>query len=80
MRTVFAYSSARILLFVAALGVGYWVGARGLLLLLLAAVTSGLVSFVLLARQRDAMSRALVSRLREFRRRLDDGTRAEDGD
>jgi hypothetical protein len=78
MRTVLAYSSARILLFVAALGAGYLVGAHGLLLLLLAAVVSGLVSFVVLSGQRDVMSRALASRLGEFRRRLDDGTRAED--
>jgi uncharacterized protein DUF4229 len=80
MRTVLAYSAARILLFVAALGLLYWTGARGLLMLVLAAAISGLASFVLLSRQRDAMSGALVTRLRDFRGRLDAGARAEDAD
>ncbi len=80
MRAALAYSSARVLLLVAALGALYLLGARGLLLLVLAAAISGLVSFVLLSRQRDAMSGALVSRVREFRQRLDEGSRSEDKD
>jgi hypothetical protein len=78
MRPTIAYTSARILLFLAALGLLYLVGARGLLLLALALVISGIVSFVVLSRQRDMMSGALVSRLRNVRERLDEGTRAED--
>jgi cell division protein FtsW (lipid II flippase) len=78
MRATLAYTSARILLFVAALGLLYLAGARGLLLVGLALVVSGIVSFVVLSRQRDMMSGALVSRVRRFRDRLDDGTRAED--
>ena len=78
MRPMLAYTSARILLFLAALGLLYLIGARGLLLVALALVISGIVSFVVLSRQRDAMSGVLVSRLRGFRERLDDGARAED--
>jgi len=44
MRPTLAYTSARILLFVAALGVLYLAGARGALLLALAIVVSGVVS------------------------------------
>jgi hypothetical protein len=73
-----AYTSARILLFLAALGLLYLAGARRLLLVALALIISGIVSFVVLSRQRDAMSGVLVSRLRGFRERLDEGTRAED--
>jgi Protein of unknown function (DUF4229) len=80
MRAAFSYSSARVLLLAAAFGVFYLAGARGLLLLALAAGVSGLASFVLLSRQRDAMSGALVARVREFRRRVDEGSRAEDED
>jgi hypothetical protein len=80
MRPALAYTSARVLLFVAALGALYLVGARGLLLLGLTAVVSGLISFVALSRQRDAMSGALFSRVREFRDRIDDGARSEDHD
>ena len=41
---------------------------------------SGIISFVLLSRQRDAMSGAITSRIGSFRERLDEGTRAEDDD
>jgi Mn2+/Fe2+ NRAMP family transporter len=80
MRSTLAYTSARILLFVAAMGVLYLAGARGLLLIALALLVSGIVSFVVLSRQRDAMSAAFAGRIHGFRSRLDAGSRAEDGD
>ncbi len=78
MRATLAYTSARILLFVAALILLYLVGARGALLLGLAIVISGVVSFVVLSRQRDKMSGALTGRIRDWRTRLDAGASAED--
>jgi Mn2+/Fe2+ NRAMP family transporter len=80
MRSTLAYTSARILLFIVATIVLYLVGARGLLLLGLALLLSGVISFVLLSRQRDAMSAAFTGRIRGFRSRLDAGARAEDDD
>jgi TctA family transporter len=87
MRATLAYTSARILLLVASMILLYLAGARGLLLLALAFVISGILSFVLLSRQRDVMSGALLARLRTsrprrstFRARLEEGTRAEDDD
>jgi len=87
MRTTLAYTSARILLLVASLILLYLVGARGLLLLALACVVSGIASFVLLSRQRDRMSGALMARIGTrqrrgagFRARLEEGARAEDDD
>jgi hypothetical protein len=80
MRATFAYTSARILIFVLSLILLYLAGARGLLLIGLALVISGIVSFVLLSRQRDAMSSALATRIGSFRRRLDEGAKAEDDD
>jgi len=87
MRTAFAYTTARILLFVAALGLLYLMGARQLLLLALALVVSGIASYVLLSKQRDRMSGALTNRLgngsrraRGFKARLDEGARMEDDD
>ena len=87
MRATFAYTSARILLFVASVILLYLIGARGLLLLALACVVSGIASFVVLSRQRDRMSGALMGRIRTgprraagFRARLDEGARAEDDD
>jgi len=80
MRATLAYTSARILLFIAALGVLYLAGARRFLLVGLALVVSGIVSFVVLSRQRDAMSGAISARIGSFRERLDEGSRAEDDD
>jgi len=80
MRATIAYTAARILLFVAAAGLIYLAGARGLLLLGLALLVSGAASYILLTRQRDAMAGALSRRLGSFRTRLDAGTRAEDQD
>lgn len=80
MRATLAYTSARILLLVVALGVLYVVGARGWLLLALGLVVSGIFSLVLLSRQRDAMSGAITSRFSGFRQRLDEGARREDKD
>ena len=87
MRATLAYTSARIVLLVVSAVLLYLAGARGLLLLVLAFAVSGIASFVLLSRQRDVMSGALMARLRSrrprgpgFRARLEEGARAEDKD
>jgi hypothetical protein len=87
MRTTLAYTSARILLLVVAMILLYLVGARGILLLALAFVVSGIASFVLLSRQRDVMSGVLTGRLGNrrtrtagLRSRLEEGARSEDDD
>jgi len=87
MRATLAYTCARILLLVISVFLLYLAGARGLLLLALAFVVSGIVSFVLLSRQRDLMSSALMARIRNarqraagFRARIEQGARAEDED
>jgi Mn2+/Fe2+ NRAMP family transporter len=87
MRATLAYTTARILLFVVAVILLYLTGARGVLLLALALLVSGIASFVLLSRQRDVMSGALIGRLRNgrqrapgFRARIEEGARAEDED
>jgi Protein of unknown function (DUF4229) len=63
MRATLAYSSARILLFIVAVVVLYVIGARGLVLLALALLVSGLASFLVLSKARDRMSASLSSRL-----------------
>ncbi|MDR0344814.1 MAG: DUF4229 domain-containing protein [Nocardiopsaceae bacterium] len=78
MRATIAYTTARILLFVAAALLLYLAGARGLLLLGLALLVSGIASYVVLSRQRDRMASSLSGRFRSLRTRLDEGTKAED--
>jgi Mn2+/Fe2+ NRAMP family transporter len=78
MRSVLAYTAARLALFAAAAGVLYLLGARGLLLFALAVLLSGPVSFVLLSRHRDAMSAAVVSAARRGRRKIEESRTRED--
>jgi Mn2+/Fe2+ NRAMP family transporter len=78
MRSVLAYTAARVALFAAAAGVLYLLGARGLLLVALAVLASGLVSLVLLSSQRDAMSAAVMSAARRGRRKIDESRTRED--
>ena len=87
MRATIAYTCARILLLVVSVILLYLAGARGLLLPALAFLVSGIASFVLLSRQRDVMSSALMARLRNgrqraagFRARIEEGARGEDDD
>jgi cell division protein FtsW (lipid II flippase) len=87
MRAALSYTSARVLMLVVSLVVLYLAGARGFLLIAVACLVSGIASFVLLSRQRDVMSSALMSRIRTrqqrrpgLRARLEDGARAEDDD
>jgi hypothetical protein len=61
MRSVFFYTAARVGIFIATGAVLALFGARGVLLLLLALLISGIISFVLLSGQRDAMSSAVTS-------------------
>ena len=83
MRSVLAYTAARVALFAAAAGVLYLLGARGLLLVALAVLLSGLVSLVLLSRQRDKMSASVVAAARRGRRtieaKIEESRTREDG-
>jgi O-antigen ligase len=80
MRAWMSYSILRLLLFLAALWLLSLAGIGGLLLLVLAAVVSMLISYVVLSRLRDSMSSSLSGRLTRFRTRLDEGARSEDVD
>lgn len=78
MPPILRYSLARAALFAAALGVLYLVGLRGLLLFGVAVLVSGLASYVVLARQRDDVSRRVTSRIDRARQAIDERSRAED--
>jgi hypothetical protein len=95
MRTVLAYTTARILMFVVALVVLYLCGARGILLLALAFVVTMVLSYIVLNKQREKIAAGLNNRLSkstskvtskvsdkaaEFKERLEDGAAIEDTD
>lgn len=81
------YTVLRLLLFAAALGVGYLVGLRSWLLLLVAVVVAFAVSYLVLAKQKDAAARWLAERAERRRagregmgRIIDEDAAAEDWD
>ncbi|RJK96097.1 DUF4229 domain-containing protein [Vallicoccus soli] len=78
MRAVLVYTALRAALFAACLGVLYVVGARGVLLLVLAVLLSGALSLPLLSRRRDAVSEVVVRRGDRIRARLDEAAAGED--
>ncbi|MEW9527705.1 DUF4229 domain-containing protein [Microbispora sp. NPDC049125] len=60
MHPVVVYTLSRLGLFAVALGVLYLVGLRTFPLLVAAFLVSGLASYVLLSKQRDAVSRRVA--------------------
>ena len=87
MLPVLRYTVLRLALFVASLGVLALVGARGLLLLVLAAGVSFALSYILLWRARNDVSRVISDRMAArleggsrsgFARRLREDTEVED--
>lgn len=80
MRATLLYTLMRLVLFAAVLGVLALAGVQSFLLLALAILISGVLSYFLLWRQRTAMSDSLTRRVTGLRSRLDAATRAEDDD
>ena len=78
MRSVIFYTIARLAIFAATAGVLALVGARGVLLLLLALLISGVVSYVLLSSQRDRMSAAVTDGFRNQRQKFKKSLTKED--
>jgi Zn-dependent protease with chaperone function len=80
MRATLSYTALRLALFAVALGLLYLAGARGIILLGVAAIVSAALSYVILARKREAMADSISQRITNVRERLDEGSRAEDAD
>ncbi|TMR39482.1 DUF4229 domain-containing protein [Actinomadura geliboluensis] len=78
MRSVILYTLARAAIFAATAGVLALFGARGFLLLLLALLISGIVSYVLLSAQRDRMSAAVTRGVRSGRTKYEKSLTKED--
>jgi len=67
MRSVILYTLARLVLVAATAAILYLIGLSGLLNLALAFLISGIVSYVVLSRQREQISVALTSKMRSRR-------------
>ncbi len=72
------YTGARLVLLAVVAGILYLVGARGFLLLVLAFLISGLISFVVLAKWREALSARVAERFTKINNRIEKSKTAED--
>jgi hypothetical protein len=80
MRATLSYTALRLGLFVLAYLLLSLAFGPSLLMLAIAILLSGIVSYFVLTPQRAAMSTAISRRVTGFRHRLDSATRSEDGD
>jgi membrane protein implicated in regulation of membrane protease activity len=78
MRQFWTYTLLRLGLVAAAAGLLWLVGLRGPVLIVSAFLVSGVISFVVLARQRGALARTVDSRARRIRERMAEAEAAED--
>ena len=74
------YTLARISLLAGMYAIGYVLGLRDLTLLIVAFLTSGLLSFLLLNKQRNAMGLGVANFFSRINQKIDENTRKEDND
>lgn len=70
MKNVFIYTFLRILILASFLGVGYLVGLRGVLLLVMGFLASGIVSLFVLSKTRDQLSTSIFSVFQRVNKRI----------
>jgi hypothetical protein len=74
------YTTLRLAMLLMVGGVLYLVGLRGVLLAAIAFLASGLLSFFVLDRQRDALGQSVGNVFQRINARIDENTRKEDVD
>lgn len=74
------YTTLRLSMLLAVGGVGYLLGMRGVLLAAVAFLVSGILSFFVLDRQRDALGQSVGNVFQRLSARIDADTRKEDVD
>ena len=70
MKNIFIYTFLRILILASFLGVGYLIGLRGVLLLLVGFLASGIVSLFVLSRTRDQLSSSIFSGFQRVNKKI----------
>lgn len=74
------YTTLRLAMLIAVGGVCYLFGLRSIVLLIVAFLGSGILSFVVLNRQREAMGESIGGVLSRINARIDANSRSEDFD
>ena len=78
MKNIFIYTFLRILILASFLGVGYLVGLRGVLLLIMGFLASGIVSLFVLSKTRDQLSTSIFSGFQRVNKRIAAAAEKED--
>ena len=78
MKNIFIYTFLRILILASFLGVGYLVGLRGVLLLMVGFLASGIVSLFVLSKTRDQLSTSIISGFQRVNKRIAAAAEKED--
>jgi hypothetical protein len=78
MKNVFIYTFLRILILASFLGVGYLVGLRGALLLVMGFLASGIVSLFVLSKTRDQLSTSIFLGFQRVNKRIAAAAEKED--
>ncbi len=80
MTSFISYTLGRLGLLVLALGLGYVAGLRGPLLIIMAFLGSGVMSFFMLGKQRTSLGVKIAGYFQGINARIDANTRKEDID
>jgi hypothetical protein len=78
MKSVITYTFLRLLILLSFLAVGYLVGLRGIALLLVSVLTSGIVSLFVLSRNRDQVSTSISGLFQGINNRISRAAEKED--
>ena len=78
MKNIFIYTFLRILILASFLGVGYLAGLRGVLLLVMGFLASGIVSLFVLSKTRDQLSSSIFSGFQRVNKRIAVAAEKED--
>ncbi|MCX6458387.1 MAG: DUF4229 domain-containing protein [Actinobacteria bacterium] len=78
MKNIFIYTFLRILILASFLGVGYLAGLRGVLLLVMGFLASGIVSLFVLSKTRDQLSSSIFSGFQRVNKRIAAAAEKED--
>jgi len=78
MKSVLTYTVLRLLILLSFLAVGYLVGLRGIVLLLVSVLTSGIVSLFVLSRNRDQVSTSISGLFQGINNRISRAAEKED--
>lgn len=78
MKNVFIYTFLRIVILAAFLGAGYLIGLRGIILLLMGFLASGIVSLFVLSKTRDQLSSSIFSASQRVNKKIASAAEKED--